>query len=117
MGNGRSTCTGLSGRAMLQSDSIRRFSTRLGSEAIREGQALGYQLEEVLHLPAETIAGLARATKRDARPRPAALFGFQIHFLRAAPRCPKTCRRAVAPKSNPSMASSWMIRSTSRSCD
>ncbi|MCK1407729.1 hypothetical protein IVB48_20555 [Bradyrhizobium sp. 76] len=85
MGNGRSTCTGLPGRAMLQSNSIRRFSTHLGSEAIREGQALGYQLEEVLHLPAETIVGLAGATKRDARPRPAALFGFQIHFLRAAP--------------------------------
>ena len=30
--------------------------TRLGSEAIRVGQALGYQLEEILHLPPETIA-------------------------------------------------------------
>ena len=35
---------------------IRRFSTRLGSEAIRVGQAHGYQLEEILHLPPETIA-------------------------------------------------------------
>jgi 2-dehydropantoate 2-reductase len=56
MGNGLSACTGLPGGAMLQSDPIRRFSTRLGSEAIRVGQALGYQLEEILHLPAETIA-------------------------------------------------------------
>jgi 2-dehydropantoate 2-reductase len=41
---------------MLQSEPIRRFSARLGSEAIRVGQALGYQLEEILHLPPETIA-------------------------------------------------------------
>jgi hypothetical protein len=41
---------------MLQSKPIRRFSTRLGSEAIRVGQAHGYQLAEVLHPPPETIA-------------------------------------------------------------
>jgi len=56
MGNGLSACTGLSGVEMLQSEPIRRFSTRLGSEAIRVGQAHGYQLEEILHLPPETIA-------------------------------------------------------------
>ena len=56
MGNGLSACTGLSGAEMLQNDAIRRFSTRLGSEAIRVGQAHGYQLEEILHLPPETIA-------------------------------------------------------------
>jgi 2-dehydropantoate 2-reductase len=56
MGNGLSACTGLPGGEMLQSEPIRRFSTRLGSEAIRVGQALGYQLEEILHLPPETIA-------------------------------------------------------------
>src|SRR6267143_2797749 len=56
MGNGLSACTGLPGGEMLQSEPIRRFSTRLGSEAIRDGQAHGYQLEEVLHLPPETIA-------------------------------------------------------------
>ena len=39
-----------------KNEPIRRFSTRLGSEAIRVGQALGYQLEEILHLPPETIA-------------------------------------------------------------
>jgi 2-dehydropantoate 2-reductase len=38
MGNGLSACTGLPG------------------EAIRVGQAYGYQLEEILHLPPETIA-------------------------------------------------------------
>jgi 2-dehydropantoate 2-reductase len=56
MGNGLSACTGLTGSQMLANESIRRFSTRLGSEAIRVGQALGYQLEEILHLPPETIA-------------------------------------------------------------
>src|SRR5437870_5134414 len=56
MGNGLSACTGLTGGEMLQSEPIRRFSTRLGSEAIRVGQAHGYQLEEILHLPPETIA-------------------------------------------------------------
>jgi 2-dehydropantoate 2-reductase len=56
MGNGLSACTGLSGGQMLESEPIRRFSTRLGSEAIRVGQAHGYRLEEILHLPPETIA-------------------------------------------------------------
>src|SRR3954464_8105499 len=55
MGNGLSACPGLPGGEMLQNEPIRRFSTRLGSEAIRVGQALGYQLEEILHLPPETI--------------------------------------------------------------
>jgi 2-dehydropantoate 2-reductase len=56
MGNGLSACTGLPGGQMLHNDAIRRFSTRLGSEAIRVGQAQGYHLEEILHLPPETIA-------------------------------------------------------------
>ena len=56
MQNGLSACTGLGGGDMLKSDPIRRFSTRVGSEAIRVGQALGFQLEEILHLPPETIA-------------------------------------------------------------
>lgn len=56
MQNGLSACTGLSGTGMLENEVIRRFATRLGSEAIRVGQALGYQLEEILHLPPETIA-------------------------------------------------------------
>src|ERR1043165_10009164 len=35
---------------------LRHFTARLGSEAIRVGQALGYQLEEVLHIDPEIIA-------------------------------------------------------------
>jgi 2-dehydropantoate 2-reductase len=56
MANGIAACTGLSSGEMLHNDSIRHFSTRVGSEAIRVGQALGYQLEEIYHLPPETIA-------------------------------------------------------------
>ena len=56
MANGIAACTGLSSGEMLHSDPIRHFSTRVGSEAIRVGQALGYQLEEIYHLPPETIA-------------------------------------------------------------
>jgi 2-dehydropantoate 2-reductase len=56
MQNGLSACTGLGGGDMLKSDPIRHFATRVGSEAIRVGQALGYSLEEILHLAPETIA-------------------------------------------------------------
>jgi 2-dehydropantoate 2-reductase len=41
---------------MLHSEPIRRFSTRLGSEAIRVGQAHGYRLVEIMQIPPETIA-------------------------------------------------------------
>jgi 2-dehydropantoate 2-reductase len=63
MQNGLSACTGLASNAMLDNEAIRRFATRLGSEAIRIGQAQGYALEEILHLPPET---LARAGEGDA---------------------------------------------------
>jgi 2-dehydropantoate 2-reductase len=56
MQNGLSASTGLPGGALLENDAIRRFSARLGSEAIRVGQAHGYNLEEVMHLDPETIA-------------------------------------------------------------
>jgi 2-dehydropantoate 2-reductase len=56
MGNGLSACTGLRTKEIITDDTLRHFSSRLGSEAIRVGQALGYDLEEVLHLPPETIA-------------------------------------------------------------
>jgi 2-dehydropantoate 2-reductase len=56
MGNGLSACTGMVSKDMIRNDAIRYFSARLGSEAIRVGQALGYELEEIMHLPPETIA-------------------------------------------------------------
>src|SRR5271154_6067800 len=67
MQNGLSACTGLGGADMLKSDPIRRFSTRLGSEAIRVGQAQGYQLEEILHLPPDTIARAGEGDEAAAR--------------------------------------------------
>jgi len=63
MGNGLSACTGLVDREIASDDGLRRFSARLGSEAIRVGQALGYQLEAILHLDPEIIA---RAGEGDA---------------------------------------------------
>jgi 2-dehydropantoate 2-reductase len=57
MANGCSAATGLSGTDMAQNETIRRFQARLGSEAIRIGQALGFKLEEINHLPPEVIAG------------------------------------------------------------
>jgi 2-dehydropantoate 2-reductase len=56
MQNGLSASTGLTGKQMAESDVMRRFAARVGSEAIRIGQAHGYQLEEIMHLPPETLA-------------------------------------------------------------
>lgn len=68
MGNGLSACTGMVSKDMIRNDAIRYFSARLGSEAIRVGQALGYELEEIMHLPPETIA---RAGEGDTEARKA----------------------------------------------
>jgi len=56
MGNGVSACTGLISREILLDDGLRHFTCRLGSEAIRVGQGLGYRLEEIHHIEPETIA-------------------------------------------------------------
>ena len=64
MANGMSACTGLVSKEILLDDTLRRFGARLGSEAIRVGQALGYQLEEVHHIDPEIIA---RAGEGDSK--------------------------------------------------
>jgi 2-dehydropantoate 2-reductase len=64
MGNGLSACTGMISRDVIKNDAIRHFSNRLGSEAIRVGQALGYTFDEVSHMDPET---LARAGEGDAQ--------------------------------------------------
>jgi 2-dehydropantoate 2-reductase len=56
MGNGIAASTGLTMAEMVHDDRVRHFSTRVASEAIRVGQALGYEIEEIHHLPPETIA-------------------------------------------------------------
>jgi 2-dehydropantoate 2-reductase len=56
MANGMSASTGLISKDILRNDTLRRFGARLGSEAIRVGQALGYALEEIHHIDPEVIA-------------------------------------------------------------
>ncbi|HTE14091.1 MAG TPA: ketopantoate reductase C-terminal domain-containing protein, partial [Burkholderiales bacterium] len=54
--NGLSAATGLSGNERDGREDTRRLSIRLGSEAVRVGQALGFQLEEMLGMAPETLA-------------------------------------------------------------
>jgi 2-dehydropantoate 2-reductase len=63
MQNGISACTGLNGSEVVRQDALRRFTIRLGSEAVRVGHALGYTLEDILKLKPDT---LARAGEGDA---------------------------------------------------
>jgi 2-dehydropantoate 2-reductase len=56
MGNGVTAATGLTSPACLANDVIRRFQIRLAGEAIRVGQALGFQLEKVRGLDPERLA-------------------------------------------------------------
>jgi 2-dehydropantoate 2-reductase len=77
MGNGLSACTGMITKDLMRDDAIRHFSARLGSEAIRVGQALGYALEEIHHLDPELIA---RAGEND----PAASHAYDEHRLAEA---------------------------------
>ena len=56
MRNGLSAATGLSGNQRDLAEGPRWLSIRLGSEAIRVGQALGYQLERMLGMDPETLA-------------------------------------------------------------
>jgi 2-dehydropantoate 2-reductase len=63
MRNGVSAATGLPGNALDRDPAVRRFCIRLGGEAVRVGQALGYQLEHIGKLEPEL---LARAMEGDA---------------------------------------------------
>jgi len=56
MRNGLSAATGLSGNQRDGAEGPRWLSIRLGSEAVRVGQALGYQLEKMLGMEPETLA-------------------------------------------------------------
>jgi 2-dehydropantoate 2-reductase len=76
MANGVSACTGLPGAQIAQNEAIRHFQARLGSEAIRIGQARGYKLEEIGHQDPEIVA---RAGEGDA----AALKQYDEHRLNA----------------------------------
>jgi len=64
MRNGVSAATGLGGNDREQHDAVRRFSIRLGGEAVRIGQALGYDIEPIAKINPER---LAQASEGDAR--------------------------------------------------
>ncbi len=63
MRNGVSAATGLTGNDGDRTDEIRRFAIRLGGEAVRVGQALGYELEHIGNLEPNR---LAEASEGDA---------------------------------------------------
>ena len=56
MRNGLSAATGLNGNARDTAEGPRWLSIRLGSEAVRVGQAHGFQLERMLGMEAEVLA-------------------------------------------------------------
>ncbi len=62
MRNGVSAATGLGGNEMDRDDNIRRFCIKLGGEAVRVGQALGFELEHIGKLDPDR---LARASEND----------------------------------------------------
>jgi 2-dehydropantoate 2-reductase len=64
MGNPVTAATGLTSGACLRDAEIRRFQIRLAGEAVRVGQALGYQLEKIRGVEPEAMA---RASEGDAR--------------------------------------------------
>lgn len=64
MRNGVSAVTGLGGNDRERHDAVRRFTIRLGGEAVRIGQALGYDLESIAKVKPER---LAQASEGDAR--------------------------------------------------
>jgi 2-dehydropantoate 2-reductase len=56
MHNGVSAASGLSGKERARDDHIRRLCIRLGSEAVRVGQAQGYRLEKIAGHDPEILA-------------------------------------------------------------
>jgi 2-dehydropantoate 2-reductase len=82
MVNGVSSATGLTAAAVNQNPAVRRFSTQLAGEAVRVGQALGYELEKIGRFEPEE---LARATEGDA----AALERIEAELTRQAKPNPR----------------------------
>jgi 2-dehydropantoate 2-reductase len=59
MRNGIAAATGLPGRELEEYESIRKLIVRIGSEAVRIGRALGYDLEKIGKLPPDVLAKAA----------------------------------------------------------
>jgi len=64
MGNGVTAATGMTSGDCLRDPAIRRFQIALAGEAVRVGQALGYQLEKIRGASPEL---LLRASEGDAK--------------------------------------------------
>ena len=56
MRNGISAATGLSGNECDRNEATRRLAIRIGGEAVRVGQALGYALEPIQNIDPECLA-------------------------------------------------------------
>ncbi len=63
MRNGLSAASGLNGNQRDLAEGPRWLSIRLGSEAVRVGQALGYQLERMAGMEPETLARAGEGNK------------------------------------------------------
>ena len=63
MGNGVTAATGMTSGDCLRNDIVRRLPIKLAGEAVRAGQALGYQLEKIRGFEADVFA---RAAEGDA---------------------------------------------------
>ena len=64
MRNGLSAASGLGGNELDRHDAIRRCAIRLGGEAVRIGQALGYELETIGNLDPERLALAAEGDRQ-----------------------------------------------------
>ena len=63
MKNGVSAATGMTGTDCDRNDAVRRFSIKLGGEAVRVGQALGYHIEKIGKFEPELLARAAEDDK------------------------------------------------------
>jgi 2-dehydropantoate 2-reductase len=59
MRNGVAAATGLAGREIDQHEDIRHFTIKIGGEAVRIGQALGYELEKIGKLDPDKLVRAA----------------------------------------------------------
>jgi 2-dehydropantoate 2-reductase len=76
MRNGISAASGLSGNDCDRDERIRRFMLRVGGEAVRIGQALGFSLEPVLTIPPEILARAGEGEGAALEQAEAALVGL-----------------------------------------
>jgi 2-dehydropantoate 2-reductase len=114
MGNGLSACTGLPGGEMLQSEPLRRFSTRLGSERSASARRRAISWKRFCICRPTRSRALERAMRRRCESATSSVSRTaSAHRARSGPRWGRTCRRAGAPRSNSSTA--WWCARARRS--